>query len=296
MTDWVKPLQKHHGQHGGLIAVGLLVSSGLVVWVTSPRDDQPAVPHEPAPVTTTQRAVPMPMPAAMIASPPPPDVVQLPARVTATGFVSFDERRTTHLVVPVAGLLQKRRATWVGRRVRQGETLATIYSPEVYLGCVALLDQLKNFTSQEAVDRARYRLLRWGMPTATLAHIEQTMTPQLALPLVARLGGVVVQEQGAPRMMIDPSAGELFTITEPAYAWVFVDLMDADAARTKVGMPAKLRIEGITRPLSATVAYVYRRSEDGKRTVRFDIRSSSVKLHPGAAVIAELQLPANPGS
>jgi Cu(I)/Ag(I) efflux system membrane fusion protein len=289
MNDWVKPLPKHRGQHGGLVALGLLVTSGIVVWTT-----QPGTPTQVAsePPVTSPAPVSSPLPAASIEAPSTPIVATPPAaRVTATGFVAFDESRTTHVAVPVAGLLEKKRATSLGRKIRQGETLATIYSPEVYLTTVKLLDEQRRFRSQEAVDRQRFQLLRWGMPRPTLARIEHAMKPELALPIVARTAGIVVAEQGYQREMIDPSTGlELFTITEPAHTWVFVNLADADAARTRVGMPAKLRVEGVARPIAAKVAYVYRRSEDGKRTVRFDVFSPRVLLKPTAPVTAELQL------
>ncbi|HEX5058453.1 MAG TPA: efflux RND transporter periplasmic adaptor subunit [Kofleriaceae bacterium] len=295
MTDWVKPLPQHHGAHGGLMALGLLVASGIVVWATHPRQSIPPVSE--APPAAHAPPVPTPLPAGRLAETPsePVIVAPLPTRVTATGFVSFDERRTTHIGVPVAGLFEKKRATSVGRWIRQGETLGTIYSPEVYLTTVDLLGELRTFTSQENVDRERIRLLRWGMPRPTLAAIEKKMTPQLALPLVTRTAGIVVAEQGESRRMIDPSSRfELFTITEPAYTWVFVQVPDADAARTQPGTPAKLTVEGITRPIAAKVAYVFRRSEEGKRTVRFDVYSPRVMLPPNARVSAELQLSATP--
>lgn len=292
MTDWVKPLPKHHGHHGGLVALGVLVTSGIVVWATQPRTRNTVASEPPASI---HAPLPSPLPAATIEAAPAKPVVTtaLPTRVTASGFVSFDERRTTHVNVPVAGLLEKKRATSLGRQIRQGETLATIYSPAVYLTTVNLLGELRTFRSQEAVDRGRFQLLRWGMPRPTLARIEQNMKPQLALPIVARTSGVVVAEQGDLRRMIDPSSGlELFTITDPAYTWVFVELMDADAARTRAGMPAKLTVEGIQRPIAAKVSYVYRQSEEGKRIVRFDVYSPRVILKPSALVTAELQLAA----
>jgi membrane fusion protein, copper/silver efflux system len=290
MNDWVKPLPKHHGQHGGLIAVGLLVTAGIVVWGTQPgtpiqvASEAPATIHAP-PASALPAATIEPTATKLVATP-------LPTRVIANGFVSFDERRTMHVGVPVAGLLEKARASSLGRRIRQGETLGTIYSPEVYLTSVNLIADLRTFRSQEAVDRGRFQLLRWGMPRPVLAGIEHNTKPALALPLVARTSGIVVAEQGAQRTMIDPSSGlELFTITEPAYTWVLVELADADAVRTRVGTPAKLTVEGIARPIAAKVAYIYRRSEDGMRTVRFEIHSPRVILKPSARVTAELELP-----
>jgi hypothetical protein len=287
-------LPKHRGQHGGLVAVGVLVSTSVVVWTTQTPPAKPPVAAEPADTirSSAQR------PAASVARPEPRPVASIkrPAptkrgTVTATGLVTYDETRTSHVTAPVSGWFEKNPTVSVGRTVRQFEPLGVVYSAEVYAATVEVIKQVREFESQELLDAARVKLLRWGMPKPTLDRIEQTMKPQAALPIVTRVQGVVVAEQGAPRGLIEP--GELFTVTDPTRVMVFAEVPDADAARLTAGMPAKLTVEGVANPIATKLSYVFRRSDEGMRTVRFDVHSYA-KLKPGAKV--GVMIPMRPGT
>jgi Cu(I)/Ag(I) efflux system membrane fusion protein len=283
----VTTLHKHHGQHGGLIAVLVLATTTGVVLTSQPRDAR-----EPAPK-------------ANVTPPPPPPPAATPSLVLrgksaivqeqtyqrtirASGTITFDEDRTAHVTVPVHGWLKKARAKTLGRTVRAGETLAIVYSPEVYLATQDLLAQINDFHSQEAVDAQRFRLLRWGMSRETLAAIERANRPSAALPIIARVGGLVVAEQGPREGLTDPwSAGELFTITDPGSTWLYIDAPAADAARVTPKLWARVIVEA-RKPLTADVGYVFRRVEAGLRTIRLELHTRAVK--PGMAAEAELGL------
>lgn len=292
----VTPLKPHHGQHGGLVALGLLVASSAVVWFSHPREAAHAVGSEPAPAPaavapTPAAAVPVVVPASAAEPAAPIAIRELPARVTGTGVVTYDEARTARVSLGVHGWLQKTRAASLGRRVRAGEVLGVVYSAEVYLATADLVKQVREFESQDELNKARFRLLAWGMPRQTLDRIEKTLQPQAALPIVARLPGTIIAEQGPVRGLVDPYAGrELFTITDPSYAYAFVDVGEREASYVRVGAPARIEIEGLAHPLVAKVAYVWRRSEDRMRKVRLDVRAPRVAKLASATVRAELRL------
>lgn len=213
----------------------------------------------------------------------------VPRRVTGTGVVTYDETRTAHIGVPVHGWLEKVRTKSVGRRVRRFEALAVVYSPEVYLASLDLIAQLRDFTTQERLNQERWRLVRWGMPKPNLDQIENQLAPSAPLPLVTRVAGTVVAEHGAPAQLVDPdNSVEYFTVTDPARYWAFVDVPDEHVALLRVGMPATLTVEGAARPLTAKIAYIFRRPDEGMRRLRFDVYSPHVVLKPNAAVHAEL--------
>jgi len=290
----VTPLKRHPGSHGGLIAALVLVATTVVVWSAHPRASISSVAVK-LPAKLGVSAMPGKVEAAPTAFTLSHGVATAPVRelevrrqITATGFTGYDETRTHRLQVPVSGWLQKVRTSSVGRQVRPGEPLATIVSPEVYLATAAVVEQVKDFKSQALLDEQRYRLRRFGMPMPNMQRIESQQRPEAVLPLVSRIAGTVVKEEGSPKGLVEP--GPMFTITDPARAWVFVELDAADAALVHEGAPATLTIEGATRPVTAPIAYVFRRVEDGKRSVRFDIYSPQLAIQPERAVKAELQL------
>ena len=270
-------LPKHRGQHGGLIALIVLAATITVVVFTQP--EKPAPP--PPPVARPQATLPAPRPPEPV--PPPPAPPRDRTKITATGTVSFDGRRTHRVEVPVYGWLQKPRTSSIGRRIRAGETLAVIYSPEVYLTSAEVVDQVKNYASPEALDTARVRLLRWGMRKDQLVAIEQALKPTAELPLIARVSGTVVAEPVLATPLVDPTAGvELFTITDPTYAVIYIDMPVADVASLALGKTARVAIDGMARPVLAPIGYISRRVEDGTRTVRFDLHDPALRFTPGA--------------
>jgi hypothetical protein len=282
----LRTLPKHRGQHGGLIAVGVLVSTSIVVWTTQ---SPPPTHEEPAVADSIRSAAQRP--AASVAKAPEPVKVAAitpPKRdgiAIGKGVVSFDERRTSRVAAPVAGWFEKKRAAAIARTVRQFEPLGVVYSVEVYAATVDLIKQVRDFESQDSLNAARVKLLRWGMPKPLLDQIERTQKPQAALPLVTRVPGIVVAEQGAPKGLVEP--GELFTVTDPTNVMVFVEVPESYAI--EVGMPAKLKVDGVARPLATKVSYVFRRADEGMRTIRFDVHSS-LRLQPGTPVEAAITL------
>lgn len=283
----ITPLKKHRGQHGALIALLMLAAATVVVLTAHPRRSKSSRTHAPVAAVSSGDVATTPPDQAPVAEQPKTVVVDDGSPVIAIGVTSYDETRTSHVRAPVHGWLKKTHAKSVGRTVRSGETLGIVYSPEVYLATASVVDQIRNYRDQASLDAERYRLLGWGMLQTTVSRIEKTLKPQFALPLLARVSGTVVAEAGLPAQFVEPSGFELFTITDPAYACVYVDVPEAYAARLAVGTSARITIEGIARPVTAEVAYVYRRAEEGMRKVRFDLHSSWPGIKPNLPVKAE---------
>ena len=265
----VTPLHKHHGTHGGLLALAVVIASAFIVLTSKPHREAPPPQPLVAPAAAAQP----------IAEPPTPPPAPAPREVSrathAEGTLSYEQRRTHHVGVPVYGWLQ--RTATVGRRVRAGETLGTIYSPEVYLTTTEVVAQLRDYRSPEQLDTARVRLLHWGMRREQLAAVQASRRPSAALPLIARVTGTVVAVQGEPKQLVDPNAGlALVTITDPTYAVLYVDIDAAAADRLSLGATGRVKVAG--RTYAAPVGYIAHRAEDGKKTVRFDVHDPGMRF------------------
>lgn len=282
------PLPPHRGRHVGIIALGMLGAATGVAWVSRTHDPTPdfVTPRRPAVVAELQ-----------LASIPLDDGIRtavveeraIPHVVIATGPVTYDHHRTNHVVTPVAGVFVKTRPSSFGRGVRAGETLGVIYSLEVWLATADLLAELRDFKSQEKLDLERRRLLRWGMRWEKVAKIEKSMKPSAELPVLARMSGKVVVEEaaGTARMLVDPSMDDLMTITDPAYATVYVEVPANDAELLRVGAPAQVSIGG-QRPFAAPIGYIAPAAVDGSKTVRVDLHPYRLKMPPDATAKLEL--------
>lgn len=291
----VTPLQPHRGQHAGIVAVGLLAATTAFVWISHRGKETAAV-----------AADAKPRPAAAVAPVPAESMTLAPIELSAgvgtwavaerdiqrvvgaTAPVGYDEHRTHHVQIPVAGWFEKTRASLKGKTVRAGETIGVVYSPEVYLTTMSLLAELRDFRGQQYVDAERIRLLRWGMRQEQVTRIEKSMKPSAELPIIARATGKVVFEQGKVKQLIDPSFGEVFTITDPTYATIYIDIPAADADALSLGAAARVTLAGTKAARSATVGYISRSVDRGQKTVRADLHPWSGTMPPTEQAAVEL--------
>jgi hypothetical protein len=132
------------------------------------------------------------------------------------------------------------------------------------------------------------RLLRWGMRQEQVTRIERSLTPVAALPIIARVTGKVVVDRGGARQLIDPWSEDLMTITDPAYASVYVRVPEADAALLAVGQPTRVRLANSPKPMTAPIGYISRSVEGGMKTVRVDLHPVRLAMPPAVEATIEL--------
>jgi len=286
ISPTITPLKKHRGQNGAIAALFVLVAAAVVVWTTHPKPATP--PPDDPPSKPLARAAPASAPVAPTVEPAKTVApVARSGKITASGVTGFDEKQTAHVVAPVRGWFDKVHMKGIGRQVRPGEVLASMYSVDVYMAELDLVAQVQQFTTQDLLSNARRRLQRWSMPKPMMEQVEKTGVARAKLPLIAPRAGTLVANHALPGLFVEPA--EMFTITDPLHIWVFADFAEADAARLKVGTPAKLKIEGLAKPVTANVAYIYRLVDDGMRKARFELVTPK-PIKPGASVEVEVTL------
>ena len=213
-------------------------------------------------------------------------------KVRTFGVVSVDETRTAHVHSRVRGWIEGFHVQFVGKKVKKGEPLVSLYSQDVYAAELELASLMKSpVKSPELLDAARTRMGLWEVPRSTIEKVEQTGEPQRTFPIIAPRSGVVVAKQAFEGLFIDPSL-ELYTITDLSKVWVVADVYEGDVPEVRVGGEAKLAIEGLTEPVVAKVAFLAPTIDERTRTrkVRFEIANPAAAIMPGAFVTVEMEL------
>jgi hypothetical protein len=236
----ITPLAKQHGHTSVLLALTVLAAGAVLV--IEPPQRRPLAQH-----IVLRPATPV-APAKVLSS-----------KLAVDGVVGYDQSVTAQVGAGARGFVIEVART--GRTVKRGAALATLVSPEVELAQRELVDAVNHFTTQEALDAVRRKLLRLGVPPDALARTERTGVVDGKLPLWAWIGGTVVDSKLVRGLYVEAGA-QLVTITDPTRRWVLAEVDDTD--RISVGMAARLVVDG--KPIAATVAAVYRR-----RYVRFDL-------------------------
>jgi Cu(I)/Ag(I) efflux system membrane fusion protein len=225
-----------------------------------------------------------------------------------TGVVALDETRTSHVHAKVRGWIERVNADFVGKKVRAGAPLCSLYSQEVYaaeLEYLTLLDQVSarpvvsgsfgeagKKASERLLAAGRRRLQLWDVPDAEIARLEHTREARRAFTLTAPRSGVIVAKQALAGVFVDPST-ELYVVSDTSQLWVLSDVYEKDVPFVKVGDTAKLRIEGLgSEELQARVAFIPPTVNETTRTlrVRFDLPNQDARIRPGAFATVEMKL------
>ena len=224
------------------------------------------------------------------------------------GIVTLDETRTSHVHAKVRGFIENISVDFVGKGVRQGQPLVTIYSQEVYAAELEFLSVLEQpasggaltgeFASAERKARelllagARRRLSLWDVPKGEIERLEQTRVPKKTFTLASPRTGIVVAKQALLGMFIDPSV-ELYLISDVRKLWVLADIYGTDVPFLKLGSSASLRIEGtLPHAMPAKVAFIPPTIDEPTRTlkVRFELDNREGHIRPGAFVTVEMDV------
>ncbi len=169
-----------------------------------------------------------------------------------TGRVAVDETRVRKVNVKVDGYVERLLVDFVGKPVSKGQTLFTIYSPELLAAQQEYLLALRTRKSlegspelqrsgEELAASARRRLALWDIPASALEALERTGQPVKALAIPSPVSGVVTAKSVVEGSRIT-SADTPFEITDLSHVWVLVDVYEAELGRVRVGTPAELTV------------------------------------------------------
>lgn len=155
--------------------------------------------------------------------------------------------------VKVAGYVERVFVDFVGREVRKGEPLFSLYSPDLFAAQNEYLLALRTAEDLERggmlaesgralVASARRKLELWDVPRSEIERIERTRQPSKSLVFKSPIQGVVTAKNIVEGSSLSP--GDIaYEITDLREIWVLADAYEADLARVKVGMPAALTVK-----------------------------------------------------
>ena len=220
----------------------------------------------------------------------------LEQEIRAVGTVGYDERGLTQVTVKTSGWVREVFVDSIGRSVRKGEPLFTLYSPDLlatqdeYLLAVRTQGQLAASPLAEVkanagslVASSRERLRLWDVTDLQIATLERRGTAEPVLTVYAPASGVVLAREALPGKYVEPGT-TLYEIANLSTVWISADVYESEVAAVKINQPASVTFAaypGTTFP--ASVAYIYPSLNTEARTVRvrLELPNPGLKLKPG---------------
>ena len=202
--------------------------------------------------------------------------------VRTIGVLAYDETRVAQVHTKVAGWVDQVFVDFVGKRIRRGQPLFSVYSPDLvtaqadYLVALRARDRLLAASpeSREAADAlltaARQRLQRWDVSDAEIAALERSGHASKTLVLSSPFDGVVLERNALAGQYLTPDMSA-FKVGDLSALWVVGQLFEYEASRVRIGEPIDVEFPygQAAGALSAKVDFVYPDVDPQTRRARF---------------------------
>lgn len=169
-------------------------------------------------------------------------VADFAPRVRAVGRVAFDERLIAEVQTLTPGFVERLTVRAVGESVRRGQTLASVYSPELLTAqneYRAVLGMPPAVATPELRRAARQRLALLGLPGAMIRRLEQGGAPQRTYPVAAPSDGVITAIGARPGAQVTPGQS-IVTLAGLARVWVIAEIPEVALGDVRVGLPVEV--------------------------------------------------------
>lgn len=226
--------------------------------------------------------------------------------ITAKGRLVVDETRLHDITLKVGGFVSDLRINATGQTVHRGDTLFTLYSPEVYAAEQEYLIARQNSDamriagdathSERLVRAAETRLRLWGISDDQIAALAARGEPIERVPFRSQVNGVVIEKN-----VVDGAAvtmgQRLFRVAELDDIWVEADVYESDLPRITRGLAASITLDYLPgKTFEGKVSFVYPFLDPASRTgrVRIALSNKDLALKPDMYATVTFKLPLGP--
>lgn len=208
------------------------------------------------------------------------------------GTVAYDERRVQSLTAWVGGRLDRMFVDFTGTRVRKGDHLAEIYSPDLFTAQQDLIQARRQLstatgpTQRLLYEAARERLRLLGIPGDRIDAMEVAKEPSDHVVLTAPQDGIVVEKIAREGDYVT-TGQKLYTIADLDMVWVNLEAYEADLPWIRFAQDVTFTSDAVPgREFHGRVAFIDPVLDRQRRVVgvRVNVENKDGLLKPGAFV------------
>ena len=169
-----------------------------------------------------------------------------------------------------------------GERIRKGDALASIYSPQLVAAQEEFLETKRMADSNPTLYEAAKRKLKyWKISDSQIAEIEQKGEPLQEIELLAEFDGIITKKfvNTGDHLM---EGGALLEISDLSKVWVVFDVYEKDLDQLEIGQLVSYRRNGSNEVFEGPISFISPEVNPNTRVVevRVDQRNNSRTLKP----------------
>ncbi len=217
--------------------------------------------------------------------------------IRTVGTVDYDETRVTDITTKVSGWIEKLHVNYEGERVKKGQPLFDLYSPDLYGTQEEYLLAFKNkdvkvggLEGNDLYEAARKKLSYYDVSDAQIAELEKTGVPSKAMTISSPFDGLVVMKNAFAGMQVQAGM-QVYRLADLSRVWIMVTLYEHQLPYLRPEQEATVSLPYIPgQTWKGKVAYIYPYLNTELRQVkaRLEFDNPEMNLMPGMYANVEL--------
>lgn len=206
----------------------------------------------------------------------------LARELETVGYVAFDERLQSHVNLRVSGWIEDLQVRTEGQRVKEGDLLFRVYSPELEIAQREFLETTSEMGAGLR-DAGIERLKALGLTEADIQQLDRDHRPLTLVPVYARQDGILTELNAREGMFVTPGT-TVMTLSGLESVWLLVDVFEKYADWIRTGQTAEVQLPH--KPnlvLRGEVEFIYPQLDPETRTLKARVSFANPRemLRPG---------------
>jgi Cu(I)/Ag(I) efflux system membrane fusion protein len=212
--------------------------------------------------------------------------------VRASGRVAYDERGLFDVTLKYKGWIERLHVEETGERVKKGQPLFSVYSPEMFAAQHELIlaaqakksaaTEMQRSRAEALLMGSRKRMRLWDLGPGQIDRMIARGEPLRQVPVPSPASGYVIEKDVVEGAAVEPGQ-RLFRIADLARIWVEAEIYERDIALVEKGQAAKVTLAHLPgRTLLGSVSFIHPTIDPRTRTarVRIELENRKLELKP----------------
>ena len=219
------------------------------------------------------------------------------------GRVELDENRVRNVSAWIPGRIDTLLVRETGASLRRGQTVAKLYSPEVYAAHQDLItarrqaersagaSELAAQSAAKLLEAAQERLRLLGIGDDELEAMARARRPRTSIPVRSRYAGTVIERRVTEGEYVETGA-VLYRVADLSRLWVLLEVYEPELPLIVAGQSVDIEVAALPGETFAGEVTFIEPVVDAQRRVaqaRVEVHSHAGKLRPGMFVEARVR-------
>ena len=224
--------------------------------------------------------------------------------IRAVGVLDYNETRMAYASTRISGWIEDLHIDFTGIKVRKGDELLSIYSPELvtaqeeYLTALKSIEELQNTeyvelrrSVEQTLAAAKSKLELYGLTLNQIEEIHNRGEASTTLPLFAPRAGTVVHMNVTQGQHVNKGMN-LYHIADLNSLWIMADVYEYELPWIYMGQAVEITAKSMPGlAFSGKVTYIYPFFDTQTRTqkVQIEVPNPTGRLRPGMYVTLQIK-------